>query len=211
MTPTRFSDHDPIVGYFSLPDIDKTAPLLALPGAMSVEGNTFGGATVTYAATAFDAVDGDIAPVCAPASGALFKLGKTTVTCTAVDAHGNVATGSFDVTVSDTTAPVINSVAPSAATLWAPNHTMAPVTIKVTTTDSVDPAPACHITGVSGNDGATAADWQITGDLTLNLRAERQGQGNGRTYTIGVSCTDGSGNVSSRASTTVFVPHDQRK
>ncbi|MGE5357526.1 MAG: lamin tail domain-containing protein [Bacteroidales bacterium] len=111
----------------------------------------------------------------------------------------------------DTKPPVIDRVTPSVTTLWAPNHAMAPITIAVSATDAVDPTPACGITAVSGDNGATAGDWQVTGPLTLNLRAERLGQGKGRTYTIGVACTDASGNVSLPALTTVFVPHDQRK
>ncbi len=209
--PERLSDHDPIVGYFTLPDIDTTAPVLTLPSPFTVEGNAFGGARVSFTASALDAADGDIVPVCAPASGSLFRLGETTVGCTAVDAHGNVATGSFTVTVVDTTAPVISAVTPDPSSLWAPNHKMAPVTIGVWAGDAVDPAPACRITGVSGDDGASASDWLVTGPLTLSLRAERLGKGNGRTYTIGVVCVDGSGNVSQPASTTVFVPHDQKK
>lgn len=111
----------------------------------------------------------------------------------------------------DTTPPSIGSVTPSIATLWAPNHKMAPITVGVSATDLVDPAPVCRITGVTGDDGATANDWLVTGLLTVSLRSERLGKGSGRTYTIDVRCTDASGNVSSPASTTVFVPHDQGK
>jgi hypothetical protein len=52
-------------------------------------------------------------------------------------------------------------------------------------------------------------DWVITGNLTLNLRAERLGTGTGRVYTISVQCTDPSGNSSTKT-TTVTVPHDSR-
>ena len=54
-------------------------------------------------------------------------------------------------------------------------------------------------------------DWEITGDVSARLRAERRGNGSGRTYTIDVQCVDGSGNASATAPATVFVPHDQRK
>ena len=53
----------------------------------------------------------------------------------------------------------------------------------------------------------TEPDWEITGPLSLNLRAERRGNGDGRIYTIEIACTDGSGNESS-ATTMVTVPHD---
>jgi hypothetical protein len=51
-------------------------------------------------------------------------------------------------------------------------------------------------------DGNTEPDWEITGDLTVDLRAERAGGGDGRIYSIVVECTDASGNSSVD---TVFV------
>ena len=89
---------------------------------------------------------------------------------------------------------------------------MRPVTLDVGVADDIDPAPMCAITRVTnsqwrgwGNDPSV----EITGNLTLNLRASRQGQGNERTYTIAVDCTDYAGN---RTSTrlVVRVPHNHR-
>ena len=64
-------------------------------------------------------------------------------------------------------------------------------------TTSCDPTPICRIVSVASNepvngagDGNTAPDWEITGALTVNLRAERSGQGVGRLYTITVRCVD---------------------
>lgn len=48
-------------------------------------------------------------------------------------------------------------------------------------------------------------DWVVTGDLTLNLRAERTNKRTSRTYTITITCTDAAGNGSTRA-VTVTVP-----
>jgi hypothetical protein len=57
--------------------------------------------------------------------------------------------------------------------------------------DVVDSTPAARIVSVTSKepkndrgDGNTAPNWEITGDLTLNLRAERSGLGNGRIYAI---------------------------
>ena len=56
-------------------------------------------ARVRFALTAEDAVDGPVPVVCMPRSGALFKLGRTIVSCTATDTSANTATASFAVVV----------------------------------------------------------------------------------------------------------------
>ena len=86
--------------------VDVTAPSLKVPSDPVVfEATGPTGAVVTYQVTAEDTVDP--APVidCTPATGNVFPLGDTTVTCTATDEAGNKANGSFTVTVRDTTAP----------------------------------------------------------------------------------------------------------
>ena len=52
-------------------------------------------------------------------------------------------------------------------------------------------------------------DWEITGPLSANLRAERDIGGAGRFYTITVRCTDEAGN-SSVGVATVYVPKNSR-
>ncbi len=83
---------------FTVTVVDSAAPLLDLPAPMSVPG-TSAGATVTYEVSAEDAVDGAVPVTCAPPSGSTFALGLTTVSCTAADAAGNTASGTFGVTV----------------------------------------------------------------------------------------------------------------
>jgi hypothetical protein len=48
----------------------------------------------------------------------------------------------------------------------------------------------------------------ITGDPTLELRAERVGSSDGRTYHVAVACTEASGNGAG-TSVDVRVPHDK--
>lgn len=93
---------------------------------------------------------------------------------------------------------------------------MVPVTVAASATDNCSAAADCHIASVSSNepinglgDGDTAPDWEITGNLRVNLRAERAGTGSGRVYTLMVQCTDATGNNSTE-SVSVTVPHDQR-
>ena len=54
--------------------------------------------TVNFTVTATDNCPG-VTVVCSPASGSIFPIGTTSVTCTATDASGNTATCSFTVTV----------------------------------------------------------------------------------------------------------------
>jgi hypothetical protein len=86
-------------------DPDRTPPALKLPKDMTVEATSPAGATVTYTASATDLVDGPVPVTCKPPSGSPFPLGVSTVACTATDKAGNTATGSFMVTVKDTTPP----------------------------------------------------------------------------------------------------------
>ncbi len=117
--------------------------------------------------------------------------------------------------ICDSIPPIINSLSVSPDTLWPPNHKMVAATINISASDSPD--PVCRISSVSSNepenglgDGDMAPDWEITGDDTVNLRAERSGQGSGRVYTIAVTCTDACGN-SSTGNGVVNVPHDLSK
>jgi HYR domain len=144
---------------------DTTAPSLTLPPNQTAEATSSSGAVVIYpAATATDDVDGTITPTCVPASGSTFALGTTTVTCTATDAAGNTATGSFTVTVVDSTAPVLSGLANRTAT--ATSTSGAVVTYPApTATDAVDGAvtPVCnHASGETFPLGTTTVTCTAT-------------------------------------------------
>jgi HYR domain len=57
------------------------------------------GARVRYRVSARDATDGPVPAVCLPRSGSVFRVGRTSVGCSAVDTSGNAATARFVVTV----------------------------------------------------------------------------------------------------------------
>ncbi len=81
---------------FDVAVVDETAPRLTLPRSIERQLGE-GRSTITYRVSALDVVDGPLSPSCSPASGASFLLGTTRVRCSTVDAHGNRASGSFPV------------------------------------------------------------------------------------------------------------------
>ena len=201
---------------FNVTVVDTTAPILTLPDDITTEATSAAGAEVNYLTSATDLVDTDVAVQCTPASGDTFALGTTTVSCSATDDSGNTATGTFDVTVVDSTPPLILSVEATPNVLWPPNHKMVDISVVVVAVDAVDPNPVSRIISVSSSqpvngtgDGDVAPDWEITGPLTVKLRSERS-QGIDRTYTITVESVDDAGNAST-ATTTVIVSQGRRR
>ena len=89
-------------------NIDKTDPALNLPANMTVEATSSAGAIVNYSASASDNLDAAPSVSCTPASGSNFVMGTTMVNCTSTDHADNVAFGNFNITVQDTTGPVIS-------------------------------------------------------------------------------------------------------
>ena len=196
---------------------DSVAPSISTPGLVTALATSPAGANVAYTVDLADATSGLASSSCTPASGSLFPIGDTTVNCTATDNAGHSTDASFIVRVNDTIPPVISNTTPSLGSLWPANHQMMSIAITVSATDNLGPAPTCTITGVASNepqnglgDGDTPNDWVITGPLTLQLRAERSGRGDGRVYTVTVQCVDGSGNTAA-STTTVNVPKSQSK
>lgn len=83
-------------------------PDLTIPDDFSVECNVEMGARVTYSVEATDACFGDPILVCTPASGSVFPVGTTTVTCYATNPLGQFSNATFDITVVDQTPPEVD-------------------------------------------------------------------------------------------------------
>jgi len=120
-------------------------------------------------------------------------------------------------------APTISGVTATPNILWAPDHTMVAVSIAVEWDKQADQAVSCSIISISISDpesntgedapqgmAAAASDWVITGGLSLELRAERFGDGPESVYTIGVGCVDYFGKGSG-GEVYVTVPHNYGK
>jgi hypothetical protein len=136
-------------GSFDVTVRDTTAPTLTLPADKTEEATGPGGAAVSFTATANDIVDGDVPVNCDADSGDIFAIGTTEVTCSATDNAGNEATGSFNVTVEDTTAPVIASHDDVPATATSANGATVTYT-SPGTTDAVDGPGTANCTPASG-------------------------------------------------------------
>jgi len=160
---------------------DTTKPELALPpDIITAEATSKDGAVVDYDASATDLLDGPITPDCSPASGSTFGLGETTVSCSATDKAGNKATGSFEVTVQDTTPPTLRGM-PKDQTVEATAPSGATVAYTYpTASDSVDGSitPTCKPTS-----GGTFS----VGDTTVSCTAtDKAGNAASQTFTVTV-------------------------
>jgi hypothetical protein len=140
-----------------------------------------------------------------PAAGTKLPAGSYPVTTTVTDASGNTGTFVVLLIVSDTTAPVIQTLSVSPNVLSPPNHQLVPVTVSAVVTDTCDAAPVAKIVSITTNDGTSPGDITITGNLTAVLAASKTSSGGSRVYTITVQATDASTN-SSTAQVTVTVP-----
>jgi hypothetical protein len=97
---------------------DTTPPQISCPANQTAVTAVCGGTSqaLNYPApTASDNLPG-VTTVCSPASGSIFPLGTTTVTCTATDTSGNTATCSFTVTLFN--ACIQDDANPGRVLLW---------------------------------------------------------------------------------------------
>ena len=198
---------------------DAIAPTIVCPAPVTVSAGTNCTATVDLRSRVV-VTENSAAPVTVaqtPSQTTPLALGTHTISLVATDAAGNKSEPcTTTVTVVDTTGPVITGVTPSQTQLWPPNGKLVPITITVAATDACDSSLVSEIVDVTSNEPTiggndnTSPDWEITGPLSVNLRAERSDSGVGRVYTITVKVTDDAGNSSYRVGT-VSIPKNQKR
>lgn len=110
---------------------DNTPPVITTPSNLTVEATSAAGATVKFAVSALDDRDGSVAVTCSAASGSVFPLGTTTVTCSAEDAAGNTASGSFTVAVAYSRSGVLPPIDPDGSSVFRLGSTV-PVKFQLT-------------------------------------------------------------------------------
>ena len=200
--------------------VDTVAPTITLNGSdpMTVECHT---SFVDPGATASDGCAGSF-PASASGSVNVNVPGAYLITYNASDPSGNPATPKTrTVNVVDTTSPtiILNGQTPS---MWPPNHKyqtfrvtdfVTGVTDSCNTSLGVGSVVISQVTSDelenSGGDGNTLNDIVIAADCkSVQLRSERDGNGDGRVYTITFRVSDTSGNVAT-AIAMVSVPKSQ--
>jgi hypothetical protein len=73
--------------------------MITVPNLPCQTATSANGAAVSYTVTASDDVDAVVTASCTPASGSVFPIGSTTVSCSATDAAGNTASTTFEIKV----------------------------------------------------------------------------------------------------------------
>jgi hypothetical protein len=106
-TPTPTPTPTPSPTPSPTPVQGPTPKISNVPAAITAEATGPAGSVVGFSSpTASDAQNNNVPVICIPASGSTFPIAVTPVICTAAS-QGAIATASFNVTVQDTTAPVI--------------------------------------------------------------------------------------------------------
>jgi HYR domain-containing protein len=123
---------------FAVTVTQSTPPTVTIPADMTVAATSPAGAKVIFVVSAADPVNGALTPTCTPASGSMFPIGATVVTCTATNeaAPPLSASASFTVTVPPPSAPVIT--VPAFREVGALTKAGDPVTYVVTAADQID-------------------------------------------------------------------------
>jgi flagellar hook assembly protein FlgD len=118
-------------------------PLLAMPEAVFAEATGPSGANVTFGVGGYSFVAPSPTISCDHASGSMYPLDVTTVTCTASDSAGTTS-GSFEIYVTDTVAPIVHVPADIASSTEV-------VTFTATATDAIDGSIAVTCSPASGD------------------------------------------------------------
>jgi alpha-tubulin suppressor-like RCC1 family protein len=169
--------------------LPSSLPQPSLPAPIVVEATSAAGPAVSYVASATDPKDGNLAMACAPASGSTFPIGTTTVNCTVTDSLGISASGSFTVTVRDTTGPGWKGVPTTPVVAYATSTAGAEVSYAMpTAVDAVDGPRTVPCTPASGSTFApgktvvtcTAADTRTNkSTATFTVWVQYQAPGDG--------------------------------
>jgi hypothetical protein len=144
---------------------NSAPPRIETPDSIVAAADDGNGAIVRYRARATAANGKPVTAACAPASGSVFPVGATTVTCLAIDSTQLTSEATFTVTVNDTKAPRLDL--PGKQVVEATGPAGAIVAFTVSAIDAIDPSPAVACAPMSGTTfplGSTAVTCTATDD-----------------------------------------------
>ena len=194
-------------------DVDNHAlPTEVLPGSVRCGCATTTSTTTstTTTSTSTTTTSSTTSTTTSTTIGSTTTTTSTTVTTTSTSTTTSTTTTSTTTTTVANGAPDCSGAAASPVELFPPDHKF--VAVSVTgITDSGDPISITFTRVEQDEPPATGGcpDAMGVGTGALALRAERNGQGDGRVYHVHFTATDGRGGACSGA-VTVCVPHDQR-
>lgn len=128
---------------FDINVADRVGPVVTVPGDIRIAAKSNEGAAYDFSAKADDAIYGAMPVDCAPKSGSIFRVGRTTVTCTSYDLDSNAGNSSFfvDVIGPNGTPSPLTLVFPPAVLVPAKDPRGEVVSYKVTVKGTKDPNP----------------------------------------------------------------------
>lgn len=188
--------------------VSTLAPDIQCPGdTMLVLNNTCAVTLPDFTANAIVNASSNVSLTQIPAAGSIINgIQDTPVLLIATDAAGNADTCSLVVKTVDHQSPLITGVSADPTQLWPPTLQMRDVTVNYTVSDNCGPVSSSL--SVTSNEpvGGIGPDWVVVDEHHVQLRAEKSSLGVDRTYTIAITATDSSGNVSTQ-NVTVTVPN----
>jgi hypothetical protein len=136
-------------GSFVVSVIDGDKPSLIVPADMTLEAISKDGAAVSFETSAEDSVDRALTVSCSPASGSVFKMGSTRVSCSTADRAGNSSSAGFTVLVQDKTKPRLSL--PKLDVIAAATASGAVVSFSPNAEDNLDGKLAVKCSPLSGS------------------------------------------------------------
>jgi DNA-binding beta-propeller fold protein YncE len=189
---------------------DLTPPVISaqIDGTAGANGWYTSAVTVSWATT--DPESGVLAPCPTTTIGA--NTTGTLVTCSVTNGAGLSSSLSATVRI-DKTPPAIAGMPGPRCLLWPPNRELVTVAT-VSASAGTSALAAFSVSGSSSEPPSPGPDVVIAGSglqpRTVQLRAERVGEGRGRVYTLAAVATNGAGLMRTETATCT-VPHDQGK
>ena len=112
--------------------VANTPPVIHVPASFTVEADTAGGWTADFQVTADDAEDDpDPTPTCSHAPGDVLPVGSTSISCTVTDSGGMGDSGSFVVTVVETSEAIFEQPVGNGGTFTVSSARTIPIKVQL--------------------------------------------------------------------------------